>query len=163
MDSTGRRGIRILSQILLFYSFAQSYFEPPRLEKRIHSKAVFFGATMKEPINYLARKSVYDKVNKYLFNSENERGWAKGRWFMLALGFNPEKPEHVKMLARQIYFDSSQATFKVATGYGEQYDQLIAITGPNGKTIDGIKTGWQKDKGSDFFRLLTILPPKKKR
>jgi len=117
---------------------------------------------MKRPINYETRKSVYDKVSKYIINPDHKTGWAKGRWFMLALGFNPEKPEHVKMLASQIRFDSSQAQYTHTTEHGEKYSLLLSVTGPNGKTIDSIRTRWQRDNGSDFIRLLTILPPKKR-
>src|ERR1700723_3780875 len=117
---------------------------------------------MEQLINYNTRKSVYDKIRKYLFNPNNKDGWDKGIWFMRALGFNPGNPEHVKMLAKQIYFDDEKAIFKSITQYGKRYDLFLAITGPNGKTIDGIKTGWQRDNDSDFFRLLTILPSKKR-
>jgi hypothetical protein len=70
---------------------------------------------------------------------------------------------HVKMLAKQIHFDSVKAVFQGITRYGESYDLFISITGPNGKTISGIKTVWQKDTGCDFIRLITVLPAKKKR
>jgi hypothetical protein len=118
---------------------------------------------MKQLINYETRKSVYDKVSKYILNPEHKKGWPKGKWFMLALGFNPEKPEHVKMLARQIRFDRAWAVFQGATKYGEVYKLVVCIAGPNGKTIDGIRTGWQKDNGSNFIRLINVLPPKLKR
>ena len=118
---------------------------------------------MGQLINYNTRKSVYDRVSGYILNPKHKIGWGKGKWFMLALGFNPENPQHVKMLARQIHFDSSRAIFKGIMHYGKKYDLFIDITGPNGKTITGIKTGWQIDKGSDFIRLLTVLPPKAKR
>ncbi len=117
---------------------------------------------MKHTISYETRKSVYDKVSKYIFNPEHKKGWPKGKWFMLALGFNPENPDHVKLLARQIRFDGLQAQSRITTQYGEKYSSLLSITGPNGKTIDGIRTRWQIDKGNDFIRLLTILPPKKR-
>ncbi len=120
------------------------------------------GEVMKKQIDYLARKSVYDKVRKYIFNSENEEGCPKGKWFMLALGFNPENTEHVKMLTRQIHFDNLRAKYTGTTEYGEKYSLFLSITGPNGKTIDGIRTRWQKDKDSDVIRLITILPPKKR-
>ena len=118
---------------------------------------------MGQLINYNTRKSVYDRVSGYILNPEHKTGWTKGRWFMLALGFNPENPEHVKMPARQIHFDGSRAIFKGIMHYGERYDLFLSITGPNGKTIDGVKTGWQKDHGSNFMRLLTVLPSKRKR
>lgn len=115
---------------------------------------------MGQLINYNTRKSVYDKLRKYIFNPEHEEGWPKGRWFMLALGFNPANLDHVKMLARQIQFDISRAIFQRSTEDGEVYRMLLSITGANNKTIDGIRTVWQKDHGSDFIRLLTIYPPK---
>jgi hypothetical protein len=117
---------------------------------------------VKEPISYETRKSVYNKIITYIFNPDHEEGWPKGRWFMFALGFNPENPDHVKMLAKQIYFDSVQAVFKGTTQYGEVYKLVVCITGPNGKTVNGIRTVWQKDRGANFIRLVTVYPPKKK-
>jgi hypothetical protein len=116
---------------------------------------------MKQTVHYETIKSVYDKITKYILNPEHKTGWPKGNWFMLALGFNPDKPEHVKMLARQIRFDSSRAQYTKTTEHGERYSLFLSITGPNGKTIEGIKTTWQIDNGSEFIRLLTILPPQK--
>lgn len=118
---------------------------------------------MGQLINYNTRKSVYDRISRYILNPEHKSGWTKGRWFQLALGFNPDNLDHVKMLARQIHFNGSRAVFKGMRHYGERYDLFLSITGPNGKTISGIKTGWQKDNGSDFVRLVTVLPPKKNR
>lgn len=66
------------------------------------------------------------------------------------------------MLAKQIQFKHPKATFKATKEFGDNYDLYLSIIGPNGKTIDGIKTVWQKDKDSDFFRLITILPPRKR-
>jgi hypothetical protein len=107
-------------------------------------------------------KSVLDKVIGYFFNPEHKIGWPKGQWFIKALAFNPNKPDHVKMLTRQICFDSSRALFRGTTRFGEKYDLFLSITGPNGKTIDGIKTVWLKDYKSHNIRLITIIPPDKK-
>ncbi len=117
---------------------------------------------MKQLINYETRKSVYNKISNYILNPDHKKGWDKGRWFMLALGFNPENPEHVKMLAKQIHFDVSRAIFKGTTIHGERYNIFVSFTGPNGRTIKDIQTGWQIDKGSSFIRLLTVLPPKRR-
>jgi hypothetical protein len=107
------------------------------------------------------RKSVHDKVSRYIFNKDSMTGWPKGVWFIKALAFNPEKPEHIDLLVRQINFNRSAAKYLKTTTYGVLYNQVLRITGPNGKTIDCIRAGWLRDPSNGSIRLITILPPKK--
>ena len=118
--------------------------------------------TMEEAAELIQRKITHEKVVNYLFNPNNPDGWSKGQWFIKALGFDPQNPAHVKLLEEQIKFDASRATARPATQYGERFNLSISVTGPNGKTIDGIRTAWQRDKDKDLIRLVTIYPPKQR-
>jgi hypothetical protein len=109
----------------------------------------------------LQQNSTRIKLVKYLFNPDSRGGWPKGQWFIKALGFDPTNPEHIKMLEEQIVFDKARATLRSKTQYGVTYNLTLEITGPNGKTIGGVVTGWQKDKDTETFRLVTVIPPKR--
>ena len=85
----------------------------------------------------------------------------KGQWFIRALGFNPEKPEHLKMLEDQIRFNPDLVIFVKETKWGSRFKQELSVTGPKGKIIKGIRSHWQKDKYSGIITLVTLLPPKK--
>jgi hypothetical protein len=117
---------------------------------------------MDESAEVIQRSITHEKVVNYLFNPTSPDGWSKGQWFIKALGFDPQNVAHVKMLEEQIKFDSSRAVVRPATEYGERFNLSISVTGPNGKTIDGIRTAWQRDKESDIIRLVTIYPPKQR-
>jgi filamentous hemagglutinin len=118
---------------------------------------------MKNLQDFLTHKSIHKKVTGYLFNPNNYEGWSKGQWFVKALGFDPESPEHLKMLKKQIKFDPDIAVFTEDTEWGARFGQKLTIIGPNGKTISDIRSHWQKDKVSGMITLLTLLPPKKNR
>ncbi len=106
------------------------------------------------------QETVRAKVRNYLFNPGSPRGWDKGQWFVKALGYEPSNPEHWAMLERQIYYDPAKAMFQEMTKWGPRFEQLTKITGPNGRTIDGVRAIWQKDAGTSIIRLINIIPPK---
>lgn len=107
------------------------------------------------------RDSIHNKVVGYLFNPKNSQGWVKGRWFIIALGFEPNNQQHHQILEEQIKFNKKQARFSKTTEWGIRYIQEVSITGPNGKTIYAVRTIWQQDKNTGIVRLITIMPPKK--
>jgi hypothetical protein len=110
--------------------------------------------------SHATRRSVRDKILKYLFNPRNHVGWPKGRWFIRALGFNPLQPEHIRMLEQQIQFDKSTAIFLNSTEWGDRFKQEITITGPTGKAVKGIRLIWQRHTGTGIIKLVTLYPPK---
>lgn len=110
--------------------------------------------------NEITRQSVNEKVSNYLFNRESSRGWSKGQWFRKSLGFEPDNPSHRQMLEKQIQFDPKTAQFGKDTEYGVRYKQEISITGPNGRTIDGVRAVWQCDADTKNIRLITLMPPR---
>ena len=115
---------------------------------------------MDEIREFRTKKSVRQKINGYLFNPNNYDGWAKGQWFIRALGFNPKKPEHLKILEDQIKFNPSDAIFTYDTQWGASYTQKLTIVGPTGKMIKGVRAYWQKDRFSGIITPNTLLPPK---
>jgi hypothetical protein len=101
----------------------------------------------------LSQESVIDKLWRYLLDREHEVGGPKADWFERALGYTRES---LPDLARQIVFDPNKAWETTVTQFGTKYNQVISISGPNGKSID-ILTGWIR--GSDgVVKLVTAVP-----
>ncbi len=103
-------------------------------------------------------ESVTIKLATYLLNPFHPRGKDKAAWFAAALGFTITNLEE---LARQIVFDSSKAVPTDATNFGQKYEQMISITGANGRTIDVLFVWIANPDG--VIRLITAPPTKKKR
>lgn len=62
-------------------------------------------------------------------------------------------------LAKQIVFDESKAVETGVTEYGTMYDQVISVTGANGRNID-VLFAWIR--GPDgVVRLVTAIPANK--
>ena len=101
-------------------------------------------------------KSVEDKLAKYLLNPNHPVGASKAKWFKEALGFNQENAD---VLAKQIVFDPKTAIQTAVTEYGTKFNQVIPITGANGKVID-VPFVWIKNK-DDVVRFVTGIPTKK--
>lgn len=104
----------------------------------------------------LTRQSVQDKLARYLLNMEHSVGGSKAKWFKEALGYTQENLDD---LANQISFDPNSAMVTEVTAYGTKYNQTIAITGANGKTID-IVFAWIKSAEDGVVRLVTAIPTK---
>ncbi|MDU4960941.1 MAG: hypothetical protein E6X17_09830 [Sporomusaceae bacterium] len=103
----------------------------------------------------LSRESVTVKLEKYLLNVEHVDGASKAKWFEKALGFTKENASD---LARQIVFDPNKAVKTATTEFGTKYNQVIPITGPNGKTIDVVFAWIENNDG--VIRLITAIPTK---
>lgn len=85
--------------------------------------------------------SVKDKLYSYLLNPEHVDGGPKAKWFKEALGFTRENMDD---FARQIKFDAAKAVKTGETPHGIKYNQIIEITGANGKKIE-VKFAWIKN------------------
>jgi hypothetical protein len=110
--------------------------------------------------NKNTRKIVHQKLIDYFFNPENKKGWAKGQWFIRALGFDPSQPKHIALLEKQIAYNNNIALFSHHSPWGPRFIQKLTVTGPNGKIIDGIRAVWQRDRNARTIRLVTMYPPK---
>jgi RHS repeat-associated protein len=99
--------------------------------------------------------SVYDKLTRYLLNTEHPIGGSKAKWFKEALGYTLENMDD---LAKQIVFDAGKAVQTEVTKHGVLYNQTIKVTGANGKVID-VVFGWIKNNDG-VVRLVTGIPTK---
>ncbi len=100
--------------------------------------------------------SVKKKLKDYLLNPNHPVGKSKAKWFKEALGFTQENR---KALAKQVVFDSKKAVQTAVTEYGIKYNQVIKITGANGKVID-VTFAWIKNNDG-VVRLVTAIPTPK--
>ncbi|RRZ86218.1 VENN motif pre-toxin domain-containing protein, partial [Erwinia sp. 198] len=100
--------------------------------------------------------SVDNKLTNYLLAKDHPVGGSKAEWFDKALGFNKGNSSD---LAKQIVFEPGKAVKTAETQHGVKYDQVISITGANGRTID-VKFGWIKNNDG-VVRLVTAIPAKK--
>jgi RHS repeat-associated protein len=104
----------------------------------------------------LTRKSVADKLLRYLLNPAHAKGGPKAKWFEEALGFTAK---NYKDLAKQIVWDATKAIKQKVIKEGTLYEQTISIVGANGRTID-VKFIWIKTN-EGIIKLVTALPTKK--
>lgn len=100
--------------------------------------------------------SVADKLERYLLNADHPVGGPKAKWFEQALGFTKENAAD---LAKQIKFNEAAATVTGVTEHGTKFNQVITITGANGKTID-VTFAWIKNNDG-VVRLVTGIPTPK--
>jgi hypothetical protein len=102
--------------------------------------------------------NLYDKLHRYVLDPEHPQNQGKGIWFQEALGFDKHKWED---LATQLYFDESKAVVTRTTPYGTRYEQVIPITGINGRTIE-VPFVFQKDStGQVTFITVPRIPRRK--
>jgi len=102
------------------------------------------------------KSSVKDKLDRYLLNPDHPVGGSKAKWFESALGFDRSNADK---LANQIIFDESSAVETGVTQHGTKFNQIIAITGENGRVIN-VTFGWIRNNDG-IVRLTTAIPTKK--
>jgi filamentous hemagglutinin len=102
------------------------------------------------------KASVYDKLDRYLLNPDHPVGRSKANWFDSALGFNRSNASE---LAEQIAFDEGAAVQTATIEQGVKFNQVISVTGANGKVID-VTFGWIRNTDG-IVRLTTAIPAKK--
>ena len=80
------------------------------------------------------------KFTKYLFNTENERGWSKGKLIKGKLGYDKSNymayVDAIKEAAK-----SYPVKFKGNNGFGDVYEQKIMLYNKDGKPIN-VVVGW---------------------
>ncbi|HEX8187129.1 MAG TPA: hypothetical protein VF586_02190 [Pyrinomonadaceae bacterium] len=121
--------------------------EPPKID-RVRVGDVDLPAT--------TEMSVQDKLYRYLLDPEHAAGGPKAKWFREALGFTRENMDD---LARQIAFDPAKAVQTAVTPNGVKYNQVIRVTGANGRQID-VTFAWIRNQDG-VVRLVTSIPTKK--
>lgn len=103
----------------------------------------------------ITKKSVKEKLEKYLLNPDHPIGKDKANWFKKALGYDKG---NMDKLAKQIKFDPKKAIETAVTEYGTKFNQVISIKGANGKVID-VTFAWIKNNDG-AVRLVTAIPSK---
>ena len=98
-------------------------------------------------------ESVFDKLMRYLLNPDHPRGSTMVTWYERALGFTQE---NIGDLAKQIVFDRKTAYVTEVTRFGTKYNQIISITGANGKVIDIVAAWIEHADGT--IKLITTVP-----
>lgn len=95
-----------------------------------------------------------EKFTRYLFNSENKSGWAKGQLLTKELGIDANNYAQLQDI---ISTSASKypAVSKGDSGYGERFQQDIIVYGKHGQPIN-LRTAWI-DKGKDGMNLTTTF------
>jgi filamentous hemagglutinin len=96
------------------------------------------------------------KLSGYLLVAAHPQNQTKANWFSQALGFDRSNWQD---LASQLRFDPATAVATKTTQYGKTYEQVIPITGANGKTINTTFVFMRDNSGT--VRFVTGIPTKK--
>ena len=109
-----------------------------------------------------ARRALVDKekITEYLLSTTSPGGRTKARFF-LRFGFEAKRWREFADALRALgaVYEVVRA---VETVYGFRYNVEGAIRTPDGRD-PGVVTVWQVDQGSDFPRLITAYPRRRKR
>jgi len=100
--------------------------------------------------------NLQSKLDGYLLDPAHPQNQTKATWFQQALGFDKS---NWQQLGSQITFNEATAIATKTTQYGKTFEQVIPITGANGKTID-VPFVFMKDN-TGTVRLVTGIPAKK--
>lgn len=96
-----------------------------------------------------------DKLRDYLPNPDHRRGASKVN-LLLSLGYRTAEFQRLEADLRRQHLPADVAsTFK--TDYGMRYEIVAPLGGPNGRTVL-FRSVWQIDTGTDYPRLITMVP-----
>ncbi|WP_103670754.1 DUF6883 domain-containing protein [Pseudanabaena sp. BC1403] len=95
------------------------------------------------------------KLTEYLLNSEHKRGGTKAKLLIL-FGYSLENWQQLEADIRGFHFGVDAIVVK-ETAYGVRYEISANLLTPINKQLF-VKTVWQIDKGTDFARLITLVP-----
>ena len=100
-----------------------------------------------------------EKLTEYALNFEHPTGKEKAKAFKEALGYTKESYTDLKTKILDS-FDEKELVYKREDKYGKRYEQIMQITGPNGKTAN-VLTAWIKDNDNADPRLTSIYVDKR--
>lgn len=100
-----------------------------------------------------------EKLTEYALNFEHPTGKEKAKAFKEALGYTKENYTDLKTKILDS-FDEKELVYKREDKYGKRYEQIMQITGPNGKTAN-VLTAWIKDNDNAEPRLTSIYVDKR--
>jgi len=97
-----------------------------------------------------------EKLEGYCLNPEHPIGKHHAIVFKSALGFDQSNWQILAgLIIEQLPY--CEAVLGIKDGYGQRYNVIMSITGPNGKTAD-VLTAWIVDIGQDHPRFVTAYP-----
>jgi hypothetical protein len=95
------------------------------------------------------------KLTDYLLNPEHKRGGAKAK-LLIQFGYSQETWQRLETDIRESHLDADVDLVK-ETAYGTRYEVSAYLSTPVGRQLL-VRTVWQTDKGTDFPRLITVIP-----
>ncbi len=95
------------------------------------------------------------KLVDYLLNPDHERGGSKAK-LLIECGYSSDNWQQLDTDIRA-YHLTAEVTLTKETPYGMRYTVIGPLVTPAGRQLS-IRTIWQIDKGTDFPRLITLIP-----
>ncbi|GBO52032.1 hypothetical protein APA_4337 [Pseudanabaena sp. lw0831] len=95
------------------------------------------------------------KITEYLLNSEHKRGGSKAK-LLIQYGYSIENWQQLESDIRRFHLVVDANVVK-ETIYGVRYEISANLLTPINRQLF-VKTVWQIDKGTDFARLITLVP-----
>lgn len=95
------------------------------------------------------------KLTEYLLNIEHPRGGAKAR-LLIRFGYSLDDWQQLEADIREYHLNAEVDAIK-ETPYGRRYEIIADLLTPCGRPLF-VKTAWQIDLGTDFPRLITMVP-----
>ncbi len=95
------------------------------------------------------------KLTEYLLNTEHKRGGAKAK-LLIQFGYSHHNWQQLEADIRRFHL-TSNVTVVRETAYGIRYEISASLLTPIDRLLL-VKTVWQIDTGTDFPRLITLVP-----
>jgi hypothetical protein len=95
------------------------------------------------------------KLTDYLLNPEHKRGGTKAK-LLIQCGYSQENWQQLETDIRNYHLPTDVDIVK-QTAYGIRYEIAADLSTPVGRELL-VRTVWQIDTGTDFPRLITLIP-----
>ncbi len=95
------------------------------------------------------------KITEYLLNTDHRRGGTKAK-LLIQFGYSLENWQQLELDIRRFHLVVDVNVIK-ETIYGVRYEISANLLTPINRQLF-VKTVWQIDKGTDFPRLITLVP-----
>jgi hypothetical protein len=95
------------------------------------------------------------KLTEYLLNTEHKRGGAKAK-LLIQCGYSLDNWQELEADIRKFHLTVDVSLIKETT-YGTRYEISANLLTPINRQLL-VRTVWQIDKGTDFPRLITLVP-----
>ena len=100
-----------------------------------------------------------EKFTQYALNPERQP--EKAEAFRKALGYTLENYQDLVTVIGEL-FCTEKLHFRGTNPYGDRFEQIVEITGPNGKTAN-VMTSWIRYFGDEVYTMTSVYVTKKKR